>query len=174
MHGWNKSPTTTILTLRPCARRWSRTATRCTLSTATTPPVWSVGEAWVEHAPNNGRTPTQARRQALEQNPAALHFIDRHDAARLVGEQQSRIVETLQRAEALARSQMNAVIEKALSTMLQVQTGEIRRLVALKQVNPNVREEELEYLKEQTLQLHDSLKQASLELDAVHVIIRAG
>ena len=32
--------------------------------------------------------------------------------------------------------------------MLQVQTGEIKRLVALKQVNPNVRESELEYLKE--------------------------
>lgn len=134
----------------------------------------SVEDAWVEQEPNNDHTHTQALRQALEQNRDALHFIDRHDAARLVGEQQSRIVETLQRAEALARSQMNAVIEKALSTMLQVQTGEIRRLVALKQVNPNVREEELEYLKEQTLQLHDSLKQASLELAAVHVIFRAG
>src|SRR5690606_35993533 len=104
----------------------------------------SVEDAWVEQEPNNDHTHTQALRQALEQNRDALHFIDRHDAARLVGEQQSRIVETLQRAEALARSQMNAVIEKALSTMLQVQTGEIRRLVALKQVNPNVREEELE------------------------------
>src|SRR5690606_15115860 len=45
----------------------------------------SVEDAWVEQEPNNDHTHTQALRQALEQNRDALHFIDRHDAARLVG-----------------------------------------------------------------------------------------
>ena len=63
-------------------------------------------------------------------------------------------------------------VSQASNTMLKTQTAEIKRLVALKQVNPNVRESELEFLKEQTLQLHQAINQASIELLAVHVIFR--
>ncbi len=99
-----------------------------------------------------------------------LRFIDKHEAAALVSEQQSHIAQLLQQGEKLAQQQMSQAVNAAAASMLQVQTGEIKRLVALKQVNPNVRESELEYLKEQTLQLHQCMKQASVELVAVHVI----
>jgi ATP-dependent helicase HepA len=99
-----------------------------------------------------------------------LRFIDKHEAAALVSDQQSRITQLLQQGEKRAQLQMSEAVNAAAASMLQVQTGEIKRLVALKQVNPNVRESELEYLKEQTMQLHQCMKQASVELVAVHVI----
>jgi ATP-dependent helicase HepA len=68
---------------------------------------------------------------------------------------------------------MRTTVADATAAMLQTQTAEIKRLVALKQVNPNVRDSELAYLKEQTLQLHQCMKQASVELLAVHVVFKA-
>jgi ATP-dependent helicase HepA len=44
--------------------------------------------------------------------------------------------------------------------------------MALKQRNPNIRQEEIDYLKEQTLALHQCLGKAEAELIAVHVILR--
>jgi len=102
-----------------------------------------------------------------------LRFIDKHEAASLISEQQTTIVELLQKGEAQAQAEMATLLSNASAAMLQTQTGEIKRLVALKKINPNVRESELEYLKDQTLQLHQCMKQASIELLAVHVIIKS-
>ncbi len=101
-----------------------------------------------------------------------LRFIDKHDASGLVSEHQARIVELLKKGEAQAQAEMALLVSAASNTMLKVQTAEIKRLVALKQVNPNVRESELEFLKDQTLQLHQSISQASIEMLAVHVVFR--
>jgi len=102
-----------------------------------------------------------------------LRFIDKHDASALVAEHQARIAQLLQQGEQLAQAAMSRCVAEASATMLQSQTTEIKRLVALKQVNPNVRDTELAYLKEQTLQLHQCMKQASVELLAVHVVFKA-
>lgn len=102
-----------------------------------------------------------------------LRYIDKHEAATLVSDNQARIVQLLQQAEKLAQTEMTHSVNMVAASMLQSQTGEIKRLVALKQVNPNVRDSELEYLKEQTIQLHQCLKQASVELVAVHVMFRS-
>ncbi len=49
--------------------------------------------------------------------------------------------------------------------------GEIGRLQALRQVNPNVRAEEITYLEQQREQLTAILDAASLRLDALRVIV---
>lgn len=103
-----------------------------------------------------------------------LRFIDKHEAATLISDNQPQIIKLLQNGEAMAQKLMAESVNTAAASMLQIQTNEIKRLVALKKVNPNVRESELEYLKEQTLQLHQCLKQASVELVALHVIFRTG
>lgn len=103
-----------------------------------------------------------------------LRYIDKHDAAGLISEHQARIIDLLRKGEAKAQAEMAIKVGDASNDMLKTQTGEIKRLVALKQVNPNVRESEIEYLKEQTMQLHQCMKQASIELLAVHVVFKAG
>jgi len=50
-------------------------------------------------------------------------------------------------------------------------TREIDRLRALRQVNPNVRDEEIEYLERQQELITGILESATLRLDAVRVII---
>ncbi|MCB1664525.1 MAG: RNA polymerase-associated protein RapA [Pseudomonadales bacterium] len=113
-----------------------------------------------------------SRSVSLDPVRQRLRFIDKHDASSLVSEHQARIVDLLRKGEARAQAEMALKVSQASNTMLKTQTAEIKRLVALKQVNPNVRESELEFLKEQTLQLHQAINQASIELLAVHVIFR--
>ena len=48
---------------------------------------------------------------------------------------------------------------------------EIKRLLALKQRNPNIRDEEIQFLKDQTLALHNCLSGAKAELTALHLVI---
>lgn len=48
---------------------------------------------------------------------------------------------------------------------------EIERLKALRQVNPNVRDEEIQFFEQQLQQLTGALKSSNLRLDAVRVIV---
>tara|TARA_R110002167_G_scaffold3623_4_gene17682 strand:- start:56323 stop:59331 length:3009 start_codon:yes stop_codon:yes gene_type:complete len=116
----------------------------------------------------------RAAKVSLDPVRHRLRYIDKHEAAGLISEHQARIIELLRKGEAKAQAQMAIKVGDASNDMLKTQTGEIKRLVALKQVNPNVRESEIEYLKEQTMQLHQCMKQASIELLAVHVVFKAG
>ena len=100
----------------------------------------------------------------------SLRYIDKHEAFRLVKQYQAELQTLLQHSEHLAKLAMGESVNMAAKGMLETQTAEIRRLVSLKQRNPNVRDSELEYLRNQTLQLHESFKQASVELVAVHVM----
>jgi ATP-dependent helicase HepA len=76
------------------------------------------------------------------------------------------------KASELAAMQCKQTAGQAVKTMLASQTAEIKRMLALKQRNPNIRQEEIDYLKEQTLALHQCLSRAEAELIAVHVILR--
>lgn len=116
----------------------------------------------------------RAAKVSLDPVRHRLRYIDKHEVAGLITEHQARIIELLRKGEARAQAEMALKVGDASNAMLKTQTGEIKRLVALKQVNPNVRESEIEYLKDQTLQLHQCMKQASIELLAVHVVFKAG
>lgn len=119
------------------------------------------------------RVDPQQLKASLQALKPKLKNIDRNNAATLVTEYHNDISELLARSQKLAEHQMKKSVETAATQMLQIQTAEIKRLVALKKVNPNVRESELKFLKEQTLQLHQCLKQASVELVALHVLLQA-
>jgi ATP-dependent helicase HepA len=55
--------------------------------------------------------------------------------------------------------------------MLGSLAAEIKRLVRLKKVNPTIKEEEIEQLKELTMLAHDNIQAAHLRLDAVRFVI---
>ena len=86
-------------------------------------------------------------------------------------EHQKTLQSLLTHANLQAAKQCQAAIDQASQRMLASQTGEIKRLLALKANNPNIRQEELDYLKEQTLALHKCLGKAEAELVAIHLII---
>ncbi len=55
--------------------------------------------------------------------------------------------------------------------MMESYTSEIQRMVALKQYNPNVHDEEIEALQAQGLALHQHLQDSRLKLDAVRLVV---
>lgn len=50
-------------------------------------------------------------------------------------------------------------------------TAELERLEALKAVNPNIREEELEYVRNQMAELNGYLDASQLQLDAIRMVL---
>lgn len=102
---------------------------------------------------------------------ASLIFPDKAAALQVLSEHHKLLLQILEQSAKMAATECQRVTSAAAKTMLEKQTIEIRRLLALKQRNPNIRQEEIDYLKEQTLALHKCLDQAEAELIAVHVIL---
>jgi ATP-dependent helicase HepA len=63
------------------------------------------------------------------------------------------------------------LIREALRRMMEDYTSEIGRLQALRLVNPNLREQEIQDLQEEGLRLHRHLQASQLRLDALRVLI---
>ncbi|SFD99739.1 RNA polymerase-associated protein RapA [Nitrosomonas sp. Nm166] len=73
--------------------------------------------------------------------------------------------------EQQASVQVPHIISQARDTVKQNFTLEIERLKALRKVNPNVREEEIQFFEQQSEKLMVALNTSSLRLDAVRVIV---
>ncbi len=98
---------------------------------------------------------------------------DREHAVELLRGQRKIIETLLKQSEKAAKSKVPAIIETSGAQMLGVMTQELKRLAALRKVNPNVRKEELDQLKANALDMHESIQSARHRLDAVRVIVTA-
>jgi len=76
-------------------------------------------------------------------------------------------------AEQAAQKHLPGIITLAIERMLAYATGELKRLSALKKVNPYVRQEELDQVRTNTLELHGHLQAAQLRLDAIRIMLVA-
>ncbi len=74
-------------------------------------------------------------------------------------------------AEGQAEKRMQHIMAEAGRNMLAEMSGEIKRLVRLKKINPSIKPEEIEQLKEMTMQLHEVIQDARLKLDAIRFLI---
>ena len=109
--------------------------------------------------------------QSLSQQRQHLQFPDKALALDALQTQQKLLLRLINQADKLAAEACKQAADRAGKNMLATQTAEIKRLLALKQRNPNIRQEELDYLKTQTLALHECLSRAEPELQAIHVIL---
>jgi len=89
---------------------------------------------------------------------------------KVLAEYQRKLNNLAKKTRKLAQVQTEKLAAMASKQMLERQTAEIKRLLVLQQRNPNIREEEIDYLKDQTRALHECLSQAKAELVAVHTI----
>jgi len=81
------------------------------------------------------------------------------------------IRELLTISEQQASAQAPRLIAAAEARIQQTFVPEIERLKALQHVNPNVRDEEIQFFEQQLLQLTAALQSSNLRLDAVRVIV---
>src|SRR5699024_12581958 len=106
-----------------------------------------------------------------EQLSAQCFKADRGLARRIVESQQDVLANVLEKNQAVVLPQAEALKEKALAAMQAHQQEEIQRLAALQEINPAVRPEEVEFLRQQTRALTEHLEKTTCELAAIRVIV---
>lgn len=99
-----------------------------------------------------------------------LQPMDRVQAQLIIKEQEKYIQKRIRSAVKGANYYLPSIIKDACQKLIDHLTTEIKRTVALQKVNSSVREEEVEFLKQQLLQGHKCLQSAELKLDAIRVV----
>ncbi len=102
---------------------------------------------------------------------AQLQPLKTGTARKVVKSQREHILTLLKVAENSVKQQAPGIITNACQHLLNSVTEEMKRLAALKQVNPNVRDEEIDFLKQRAAYGHQALQNAQLRLDAMRLII---
>jgi ATP-dependent helicase HepA len=90
--------------------------------------------------------------------------------SKIIHAKEADIRQLLEIAENRARGITPAIIEDAHQKSSELLMREINRLKALRQVNPNIRNEEVSFFEEQLEALNSVLDTASLRLDGVRII----
>ncbi len=98
---------------------------------------------------------------------------DRDEISNLLRSQRKTIERMIKIASQTAQKHLPGIITLANQQMLEYATAELKRLSALKKVNPYVRQEELDQIKSNTLELHGHLQSSQLRLDAIRVMLVA-
>jgi ATP-dependent helicase HepA len=101
---------------------------------------------------------------------ASIKF-DKHKIIAFLNSQRAHLVNILNAAEQKARAEMQQLTDQAAQAMLESLSNEIKRLNRLKKVNPTIRTEEIEQLKDMTMLAHENILAAQLRLDAVRFLI---
>jgi ATP-dependent helicase HepA len=83
----------------------------------------------------------------------------------------STLKNMLTKADKLAVQNTPSIIDEAKQHADQLLKHEIERLVALKELNPNVREDEIQHLQVLNDDIQERLNMTIAQLDAVRVII---
>lgn len=112
-----------------------------------------------------------SQKVAFETLNAQLQPIKRGVAKKLVNAQRTPFLAMLDKAESYAKDRVQPIVIEACQSLLADVSEEIKRLAALKAVNPNVRNEEIEYLKNRAALGHQALQKAVLRLDALRIMI---
>lgn len=92
---------------------------------------------------------------------------------RLITTQQERLRTLLELADRHAQDALPALIETAIARMKAEREVELHRLISLQRVNPSVRADEIDFIRQQIKQLEKYLAETRVQLDAVRLIITA-
>ncbi len=96
---------------------------------------------------------------------------DKDQIINFINSQRSHLTDTIKLAEGLAKHKMQDLVVDANKQMLATLSIEIKRLLRLKKINPSIKDQEIEQLKEMAILSHENISQAQLRLDAVRFII---
>jgi len=96
---------------------------------------------------------------------------DKTQISQFLHSQRQLIQDMIKVGEQQAQSRMQALITESGNRMIALMTGEIKRMVRLKKINPSIKDQDVEQAKEMTMQAHESIQDAQLRLDAVRFVI---
>ncbi len=96
---------------------------------------------------------------------------DKQQIIGFLNSQRQPISKLIEVAEVRAKADMQVLVDKATQNMLAALSAEIKRLARLQKVNPTIKTEEIEHLKDMTMLAHENIQAAQLRLDAVRFLI---
>jgi ATP-dependent helicase HepA len=97
--------------------------------------------------------------------------VERALAAQVVKQRQGQIEQLLTQAEGVVEQQARVAVVDSTARMEKGYGSELERLLALQRVNPNVRQEEIDALREESQTLLHHIHSARLRLDAVRILV---
>ncbi|OLQ87007.1 RNA polymerase-binding ATPase [Vibrio panuliri] len=100
-----------------------------------------------------------------------LSPVGRHIAAKLVTSVQAQVHQLIGAGDKLVESKVEAIRAQAQQEMQVSLNGELERLQALKAVNPNIRDEEIEAIDAQIKELTGYISKAQFQLDSLRMIV---
>ncbi len=98
-------------------------------------------------------------------------YVDIDTAIKVIKSREDVIKKLLSKAEMKATEAMPQKLDQAQQSAQQALNKEIERLLALQTINPNVRDEEVDFFRQQLAQVEQQIAQANLRLDAVRVLV---
>ncbi|WP_159656789.1 RNA polymerase-associated protein RapA [Vibrio atypicus] len=100
-----------------------------------------------------------------------LSPVGRHIATKLVASVQAQVHQLVAAGETLIVEKVEAIRNQAQQEMQASLNSELERLQALKAVNPNIRDEEIDAIDEQIKELTGYIGQAQYQLDSLRMIV---
>jgi ATP-dependent helicase HepA len=94
-----------------------------------------------------------------------------HQVSAFLNTQRRQITKMLELARQKAKLEMEAITLQANKVMLDALGAEIKRLARLKKVNPSIKEDEIEQLKDIVRLSYSHIQDAQIRLDAVRFIV---
>lgn len=107
----------------------------------------------------------------IEQFSKLLQKTPRNNAQEVVRHARPMLADMLRQAQEKTQSQQAELIAAAQAQVAEQINGELARMKALMQVNPNVRQSEIDYLQQRLVASQHYLSQAKLRLDALRVVM---
>ena len=100
-----------------------------------------------------------------------LQKVPRNNAQDLVRHARPTLTTMVQKAEEITQARQAELIAEAQTKVGEQLNAELARMKALKAVNPNVRQEEIDYLAQRLAASQHFLSQATIRLDALRVVM---
>ncbi len=97
--------------------------------------------------------------------------VRRHSAQDFIRHSRKKLHSMLEAAEKFAALQEKSIVDAAVTRMENLQQSELTRLQALAEHNPNIRQEEIDYLETKINELHRYLDSAQIKLEALRVAV---
>ncbi|GAA0854215.1 RNA polymerase-associated protein RapA [Aliiglaciecola litoralis] len=100
-----------------------------------------------------------------------LETVNPKMSTQLVNALQTQITTSVERASDIASKQGQQIKQDCLNDMQEQLSDELNRMLALSQINPSIRTEEIDYLRIQQDALHQAISHAEVHLEAVRLIV---
>ena len=112
-----------------------------------------------------------AKGQISDKQFFQLQSVNQKMAKQLTGALQKQILTSLETAQSQVRQQAQDIRTECLQKMQSTLDDELKRLMALKAVNPSIRDEEIQHIGAQIAALTECIEQADVHLEAIRLVV---